>query len=273
MNIQRTLGLLAAGTLCIAFMSSAIADNHGDKAMMDGDACVGYGPQTPRDIDSAVGTNAREFSLAPSHEEMNLCNVHFHNNAEHKAKDFSIFAGTGDSAGYQCNVSKSLTQAELAPTSGDVCNGLKPGDTIEVHWVHTSCDVAPGPGLGSCLSDGCANPDLRVETQVFTLVNDSSAMDFGDYAYDQNMANGYHQAKAIPAGTGDPVEFLGSTTGPSYSEQVCSPLQVSWSVRPTCATLDINTLGEWCESNVFEEDHAHGVRKLVVNPELLSEIE
>ncbi len=73
--------------------------------------------------------------------------------------------------------------------------------------------------------------------------------------------------------TGKPVEFTGSTTGPSYTEQVCSPLQVSWSVRPKCAKLDINSLGKWCENNAFEEDHAHGVRKLVVNPELLSEIE
>ena len=45
------------------------------------------------------------------------------------------------------------------------------------------------------------------------------------------------------------------------------------SVRPRCAKLDIGSLGEWCKSNVFEEDHAHGVRELVTNPALLSEIE
>jgi len=237
------------------------------------EACVGFGPQTPRDIDSKVGNNARSFSMAPDPSEMNLCNIHFHQNAEHKAKDFSIFAGQGDKAGYQCEISKTLSAAEMAPVSGDVCHGLAPGDTIEVHWVHTSCDIEPGAGLGSCLSDKCANPDLRVETQVFTLVNDSSALDFADFAYDGNIENGYHQAKSLPSGTGEPVEFLGSTTGPSYSEAVCSPLQVGWSVRPSCAKLDINSLGKWCEANVFAEDHAHGVRKLVVNPDLLSEIE
>lgn len=26
---------------------------------------------------------------------MNLCNIHFHKNAEHKGPDFSIFAGPG----------------------------------------------------------------------------------------------------------------------------------------------------------------------------------
>jgi len=237
------------------------------------DICVGYGPQTPRDIDSALGTNSVVFSEAPSYEEMNLCNIHFHNNAEHKAEAFSIFGGEGDYAGYQCDIAQNLSAAELAAPSGDVCNGMMPGDTIEVHWVHSSCDVEPGATLGACLSDSCANPNLRVETQVFTLVNDDSAMDFADFDYTGKMMGDYHQADAIPSGTGAPVEFLGSTTGPSYSEQVCSPIQATWSVRPSCAKLDINTLGAWCEANAFEEDHAHGVRKLVVNPALLSEIE
>lgn len=245
----------------------------------EGKACEGFGPQTPRDIDNLGGTNKRIFSLAPASTEMNLCNIHFHENAEHKSKEFSIYAGDGDhgyNSGYQCAISKKLSDAELAPTKGAICEGkhgdLQPGDTIEVHWVHTSCDVKPGAGLGSCLSDSCATPNLRVETQVFTLVNDSDALDFNDLDYDGNMVNGYHQPKAIPSNTGKPVEFLGSTTGPKYSEQSCSPLQVSWSVRPQCAKLDINTVGEWCKDNAFDEDHAHGVRKLVVNPKLLSTI-
>lgn len=241
-----------------------------------GETCQGFGPQTPRDIDNVVGNNKRIFALAPDHKQMNLCNIHFHNQAEHKAKSFSIYAGAGNKGhggGYQCNMSKSLSEAELKTPKGEICKGMAPGDTIEVHWVHSSCDITPGKGLGSCLSDSCANPNLRVETQVFTLVNDSAAMNFNDLSYDGNKANGYHQAKAIPSNTGTPVVFTGSTTGPKYNDQVCSPLQVTWSVRPDCAKLDINSLGKWCESNVFEEDHAHGVRKLVTHPDLLSEIE
>ena len=240
-----------------------------------GDVCKGYGPQTPRDIDSWAGENNRIFSLAPGYSDMNLCNIHFHTNAEHKAKDFSIYAGNGDhghGGGFRCNDSESLTDAELQVPGENHCLGVKPGDTIEVHWVHTSCDVKPGKGLGSCLSESCGNPNLRVETQVFTVVNDSAAIDFSDLAYGGKVVNGYHQAKAIPANTGTPVEFLGSTTGPKYTEETCSPLQVSWSVRPRCAKIDFNSLSRWCEGNVFEEDHAHGVRKLVTNPKLLSEI-
>ncbi len=269
--IMLILGLFSASSM--AGSDHGHSNDHGHGST--GKACEGFGPQTPRDIDNVAGENKRVFSLAPSAKEMNLCNIHFHNNAEHKSKAFSIYAGAGDhghGGGYQCVDSKSLTAAELKAPTKNYCKGLKPGDTMEVHWVHSSCDIKPGKGLGSCLSDGCANPDLRVETQVFTVVNDSSAINFNDLTYDGNMVNGLHQAKSLPTNTGKPVEFLGSTTGPKYTEQKCSPLQVSWSVRPQCAKVDINSLSEWCKDNVFDEDHAHGVRKLVTNPKLLAEI-
>ncbi len=234
-----------------------------------GKVCDGFGPQAPRDIDKLKGTNSVTFSVAPPAAKMNLCNIHFHENAEHKAEAFSIYAGAGHNgydSGYQCKLSKTLSKKELVPTKEKICAGdhgdLSPGDTIEVHWVHSSCDVEPGPTLNSCFSSACANPDLRVETQVFTLVNDAAALNF----------NALQSAQSLPNNTGKPVEFLGSTTGPSYSQAVCSPYQVTWSVRPQCAKLDINSVGEWCKSNVFDEDHAHGVRKLVVHPDLLSEI-
>jgi hypothetical protein len=257
-------------TAAIALVAGLISQN-----AFAAKACEGFGPQTPRDIDNLAGDNKRIFSLAPPSEEMNLCNIHFHTNAEHKAKDFSIYAGKGDhghGGGYQCKMSKSLSKSELRKPSKNFCKGVKPGDTIEVHWVHTSCDVKPGKGLGSCVSDSCANPNLRVETQVFTVVNDRSAMNFKDLVYDGNMKNGLHQPKMLPTGTGKPVEFLGSTTGPKYTEKKCSPYQVTWSVRPQCTKVDINSLSDWCKHNVFEEEHAHGVRELVTNPKLLSEI-
>ncbi len=272
--------VLAFSFFSVSALAAESGHGHSAEHGAAGEACVGFGPQTPRNIDNVQGENKRNFSKAPDHKEMNLCNIHLHKNAEHQAKAFSIFAGEGDGhgyeSGYQCNISKELSKAELKPTAGAICKGehgdLKPGDTIEVHWVHSSCDVKPGKGLGACLSDSCANPDLRVETQVFTLVNDPSALDFNTLDYDGNAVNGFHQAKAIPSNTGRPVEFLGSTTGPKYSEQSCSPLQVTWSVRPQCAKVDINTVGKWCEQNAFAEDHAHGVRKLVTNPKLLSRI-
>ncbi len=277
--IQRSLALSLAGlALALASGTSAAAD-HGtlsEHAAAGGPACEGFGPQTPRDIDNHTGENARTFAMAPPASEMNLCNIHLHVNAEHKAAAFSIYAGEGEhghGGGYQCNESQHLSAAELAMPEVNHCEGVKPGDTIEVHWVFTSCDVKPGKGLGSCLSESCANPNLRVESQVFTVVNDPNALDYTSLMYDGHMANGYYQPKALPTGTGNPVEFLGSTTGPSYTEQTCSPMQVTWSVRPECAKVDINSLSKWCEGNVFEENHAHGVRQLVTNPKLLAPME
>jgi len=237
--------------------------------------CKGFGPQTPRDISNVAGENKRVFAVASPANKMNLCNIHTHTNAEHKGPGFSVFAGGGEDGGYQCNETANLTAAELEdPANGQgAFHGIKPGDTIEVHWVHTSCDITPGEGLGSCLSNTCANPELRVETQVFLVVNDKNALNFADFAYAGNMVNGLHQAKALPSGTGKPVVFGGSTTGPQYTQAVCSPLQVTWSVRPACAKIDVSSLYKWAkDGNVFKEDHSHGVRQLVTAPALLAPI-
>ncbi len=237
------------------------------------DLCLDSGPQTPRDISSKVGLNTVSFQKAPAASELNLCNIHTHTNAEHKGPGYSTFVNNTDSGGYACNDTASLSDAEKAPLEG-AFKGAKPGDTIEVHWVHTSCDVTPGEGLGSCLSDTCTDPLLRVEAQTFLVVNDSSALDFTDFGYQGNVIGGMHQAMALPTGTGTPVEFLGSTTGPSYTQSKCSPMKVTWSVRPQCAKLDISSLHRWAESgNVFNETKSHGVRQLVTAPELLSPIE
>ncbi|WP_414897656.1 delta-class carbonic anhydrase [Rhodovulum sp. YEN HP10] len=244
-------------------------------AALTGGICRGFGPQAPRDISAPAGRNARLFTMAPPASQMNLCNIHTHTNAEHAGPGFALSAGGGEHGGYKCNETAQLTEKELKdPAAGlGAFHGAKPGDSIEVHWVFSSCDVAPGKGLGACMSDSCQNPQLRVESQVFLLVNDHTALDFKDYTYRGHQVQALHQPRALPGDTGTPVTYGGSTTGPSYSQTICSPLQVTWSVRPDCARLDINSLYEWAAlGNVFEEDHSHGVRPLVTAVELLSQI-
>lgn len=265
-SLAATLGLAACGD------KRPVNGDHINTVEVAGEeVCLDFGPQTPRDIDSKFGDNAMTFAKAPTASALNLCNIHFHENAEHKAAAFSELGGEGNQIGYQCGIAKTLTAAEKAPHP-TVCGDIQPGDTIEVHWVHSSCDVQPGPGLGSCLTSTCEDPKLRVETQVFTVVNDANAMNFDDFRYTGSKVDGFHQAKSLPTGTGKPVEFLGSTTGPKYTEQACSPLKVNWSVRPSCAKVHIGSLEKFCANNVFNEDHAHGVRRLVTNPKLLSPI-
>jgi len=236
----------------------------------------GFGPQSPRDIDAVAGTNSRLFSAAPAFTEMNLCNIHFHKNAEHKGGEFTTYAGNGDGHGYQSGFKYSgkLTAAELKKPKTEACpskhGSVAPGDTIEVHYVHSTAQVTPGPTLGSCLSDSIKNPQLRVETQVYVLVNDKNALDFNELTK-HGEKNGLQQALNIPTNTGTAVQYTGSTTGPGYNEKG-SPFQVSWSVRPQVAKVNIATVGQWCKGNTFDEDHAHGVRNLVMNKDLLSQI-
>lgn len=234
----------------------------------------GFGPQSPRDIDSSAGNNGRNFKAAPASTEMSLCNIHFHKNAEHKGGEFAQYAGNGDGHGYQSGYKYSgkLSTAELSPAN--VCpsehGSLSSGDTIEVHYVHSTAQIQPGPTLGACLSESIKNPQLRVETQVYVLVNDKSALDFGELTK-HGLKNGLYQASSIPGNTGTPIQYAGSTTGPGYNEKG-SPFQVTWSVRPNVAKVNIETVGDWCKGNVFKEDHGHGVRNLVTNPDLLSKI-
>lgn len=237
---------------------------------------AGFGPQSPRDIDSAQGHNTRAFGTAPDYTAMNLCNIHFHENAEHKGGEFTTFAGNGDGHGYGTGFKYDghLSDAELAPISmkvGDSEHGdLVPGDTIEIHFVHSSAQVKPGATLGSCISEAIKNPHLRVETVVAVLVNDPKAIDFTKMA-EVGMAGGVYQAAGIPSDLGTPVQYAGSTTGPGYNEKA-SPFHVTWNVRPQVAKIDISSVGKWLADNPFKEDHAHGVRNLVMNPDLLSPI-
>lgn len=236
----------------------------------------GFGPQSPRSIDATAGSNNIVFETAPVYTEMNLCNIHFHKNAEHAGGEFNKYAGNGDGHGFHSGYvyNGELSRSERQSVSGNICpskhGNLYPGDTIEVHYVHSSAQIQPGPTLGACLSDSIKNPQLRVEAQVYVLVNDKNALDFAELTK-LGSVDGKHQALNIPNNTGTPVQYAGSTTGPSYNE-AGSPLQVSWSVRPQVAKVNIESVGKWCEGNVFNEDHAHGVRNLVTNPDLLSTI-
>ena len=277
--LNGALGLLAISANAVSDKVQVVADSviiEQRAALAKNTAGKGFGPQAPRDIGSPAGTNRQAFGPAPSNTQMNLCNIHCHKNAEHKGGEFTKYAGNGDGAGYHSGYqySGTLSAAELTKldtTVGASAHGsLHSGDTIEVHYVHSTAQVKPGATLGACLSDAIGNPQLRVVAQVFVLVNDANALDFNQLT-ELAESNGYHQAPNIPRNTGKAVEYSGSTTGPGYNE-AGSPFQVSWSVRPKVAKVSIESVGKWLEGNAFDEDHAHGVRNLVINPALLSEI-
>ena len=291
--VMRSAVLVLAGSLAFASSQGEEALEHGAQHRAVADSVIakqrarlakntkgqGFGPQSPRDLTSLHGTNKVEFASAPHYTQMSLCDIHFHKNAEHRGGEFLTYAGNGDGHGYFSGYKYSgpaLSRSELAPVRGDICpsdhGSLHPGDTIEVHHVFSSAQGARlGNGLGTCLSDAVVNPQLRVEGQVYVLVNDRKAADFAELTKHEKVG-GVNQATNIPNTTGTPIEYEGSTTGPSYNEKG-SPFQVSWSVRPNVMKVNIKTVGKWCKGNIFEEDHAHGVRNIVKHKPLLSTID
>lgn len=274
------LMVLAAAVICTSHARESL--HHGDTSVItEQNAALekntdgkGFGPQSPRDLGVKKGSNKRKFMMAPSFQQMNLCNIHFHKNAEHKGGEFTTFVGHGDGHGFETGYkfNGKLTANESKALDVQVCEGqhggLQVGDTIEVHYVHSTAQVVPGATLNACLSESDINPQLRVEAQVFVLVNNPKAADFRKLTR-VGEVHGYAQALNIPRSTGTPIQYAGSTTGPAYNEKG-SPLQVSWSVRPRVMKVNAATVGQWCQDNPFKEDHAHGVRNLVRNEKLLS---
>ena len=237
----------------------------------------GFGPQSPRDLTVLDGSNPRIFQDAPAYQDMNLCNIHFHESAEHRGGEFTTYRGNGDGKGKNTGFvyDGELSEAERAPLGRTVGAGpygdLEPGDTIEVHYVYTTAQVKPGPTLASCLNEATANPQLRVEAQVFVLVNDEEAIDFTQVAAVEE-ADGRFRAVNKPYDTGEPITYGGSTTGPDYNE-TASPLKVTWSVRPKVIKTSIRSVERWLADNPFDEKAAHGVRTLVTDPEMISAME
>ena len=178
--------------------------------------CSKAGPQSPRDIGEKAGSNPVTFDFAPDTTKMNLCNIHFHEAAEHKASGYSRLTGEGDHQGWACGDADGPT-GERHSGVGPGCKGIALGDTVEVHWVYTSCDTGPGSGLGNCVSCPEEGRTLRVEGRVFRLTEDGA--DFADFDYDEGSSPA--QPKALPAAT-ELVQYLGSTTGPSFNSKICS---------------------------------------------------
>ena len=93
-----TLLLASAGAAHAQLDSGHVADSVIDaqhQALAENTRDQGFGPQSPRDLENPAGSNLRLFNTAPAHTQMNLCNIHFHKNAEHRGGEFTTYAGNG----------------------------------------------------------------------------------------------------------------------------------------------------------------------------------
>jgi hypothetical protein len=88
--MKKQLSVLALGvSLIISLPTSAKSVSDAlvetQRAFLEaGNSGKGFGPQSPRDIDQGYSVNKRAFGTAPNRAQMNLCNIYFHENAEHK---------------------------------------------------------------------------------------------------------------------------------------------------------------------------------------------
>jgi hypothetical protein len=201
------------------------------------------GPQSPRDLAVAGGTNELPVP-GDGTRPPRLCNVHFHRPAEH----------TGIGA---CPAVEDAAAIGVCAGGGAV--PVRPGEEIEFHWVYTSCPrpAEPRPGLGNCV---CDEPVLMVFGQKYVVSGEAAA--------------GVDTALTEPAA--DLARYGGSTTGPSYGSgrpddpKECSPARVQWAVARQCRALALSTLGTWCGTNDWREDHAHGARPVIAREDWLS---
>ena len=241
------------------------------------------GPQAPRDITAPVpGTNKAPIKNVDAGGEMSLCNIHFHRNAEHRVFSTDTIAVEAANPGFVCR--KLGAAAPKAPAHGQAhpapvgasggsghadCDSVAVGDTIEVHWVFTSCNSPDKPTLeklGNCTQ--CKDPVLRVHAKVF-LVADDKDKDGKDFAEFSEVAGAF-KPRALPLEKGS-VEYLGSTTGGSYNNaENCSPVTANWIVQRECSPLKLGSLKSWCSKNIYNEKAVHDVRPLVIAPALLS---
>jgi len=256
---MRSIGLVLL--ISVALVGTSYASDNKHNAPKEENKCIGAGPQSPRDIDLTAGSNSVLFENAPAIENMDLCNIHFHRNAEHKSAAYSTFVEDGSNSGWACQEPAAGRLSEKhAEYNG--CQGIAEGDTIEVHWVHTTCDIETegvtpmGGGLSACLTTICANPQLKVVAQVFVLEKNGK-LKFTDSLISNNEPS---------------VVYTGSTTGTSYNNNHCSEFQVTWDVKKSCESLDIDDFSKWCSNNEYKDHHAHGVRELVTSETLLSKI-
>ncbi|CAJ1335644.1 unnamed protein product [Effrenium voratum] len=226
-------------------------------------ACTDAEPQSPRDVTPGyTGDLATRYEPYGEEERRNFlqANLHFHLGAEHKnVGEYDQAPPSGDLAstvapGLFCNPD-ALSPAEKAPYNFQHCKNVSVGLTYEFHWVFSS--GAPGQladdgsegelgiadGLGGAFAR-TVNADVVVRGQVCLIYNnaslDTAAKIEADYA---DFLTKWRSPSA-----GQAVKYVGSTTGSSYNDNVCSPAEVNWHVDLKCCKLSAQAFDRTCQA-------------------------
>jgi len=243
-------------------------------------ACEDAFEQSPADVSIGAEEGMREGAgtLVEDYEAAGMCvvNVHFHLGAEHKsAGQYDVdgaefMASLGESErrrlaaaedypgwfcqGYDAEDPKYTTEYEW-----EYCEGVHVGMTYEIHWpasTHGHCGrFTDGLGGLFCYSQ---TPDaIGVQGQVFMIVNDE------DHLVD-DLTSGMRKDLAS-----DVAMYTGSSTGPSYSDEICSPYApISWHVDRECHLLSAKSFDHLCkymkDQGQTKDLEPHGSRDTVI---------
>jgi len=212
--------------------------------------CANAEVQSPRDVTSSfVGTKNPRVDMMPAGTRSSLVqvNTHFHLGSEHlSGGQYHLPSQTTSTAklghhnadpqlGHYCQSQTTLTSAQLTPYTFVNCDpAVQVGQTYEIHYVWSSGGTSINDGLAGAFSR-TNNARVLVEAQVFVITNDPSAPTYTDMMHGMNMALAT-----------DAVKYLGSTTGTSYNNNVCSPYSITWHVDKSCHFVSAASFDAMC---------------------------
>jgi len=220
--------------------------------------------------------------------------VHWHLGAEHRSEGQYDEIGSGPThrrrelagdkdvrLGLQCHhydVSDPMYTTEY---EWEYCQKMEVGQTYEVHWPHSAAGacgttwqyqypfydgVFCTPGVIS-LGDNPpfnVNQKIGVEGQVFVIVNS----DEPEYQNDDL----FYGAWKTPGHWFDVAKYIGSTTGTSRDNEVCSfYAPITWQVDRVCHKVSAKSFDMMCKKMLEQADdmtddtYPHGARELVLS--------
>ncbi|CAE6941653.1 unnamed protein product [Symbiodinium sp. KB8] len=239
--------------------------------------CEDAEPQAPRDVSPGyVGERITRYEPYGSDQidRFIQVNIHWHLGAEHRMEDaydrrppeWASYVTVPD----ENNESQQVVPGLWCPTDGiddakldessfnfTYCKAAQVGGTYEFHWVFST----GGPKSDGLQEDGdegqlgitaglggaftrTNNADVIVRAQVCLIVNDPSLNDYVD-AKNRTFLEQWQQPPA-----GSAVRYVGSTTGTSYDDEVCSPVEVNWHVDQRCCTLSAQAMDNLCKDMI-----------------------
>lgn len=220
--------------------------------------------------------------ITSSYLEAGLCpvNVHWHLGAEHRSdKQFDEDGvgpaeqrrlASGARRGFRCHHYDASETMFTKEYDWQHCEGMKVGETYEVHWPHSKAGACGTPNQyqspfydGVFCRDGVLSDtasQIGVQAQVFTIVNDENYY-YPDLIRGMIVDGEYGQ---------DIAKYTGSTTGTSRNNEVCSAYSpITWQVDRKCNLISASTFDKMCADMKSQRDDmssdlvAHGARELV----------